>query len=85
MIYKICIFSALFISVLTGYSYDSLKIVQRADSLFIIHEVESGETVYSLAKRYRITVENLIRQNGLKNNTLDIGQILEMNYKREIW
>ena len=70
---------------LTGHAYDSLKVQQRADSLFIIHEVESGETVYSLAQRYHITADELIRQNGLKGNTLDIGQVLEIYYEKEAW
>ena len=85
MIYRIYIFSGLLISVLTGHSYDSLKIVQRSDSLFIIHKVESGETVYSLAKRYRILVENLIHHNDLKNSDLDIGQILEIYFEKTVW
>jgi len=85
MIYKACLFYALFLSALTCHAYDSLSVIQRADSLFIIHEVETGETVYSLAKRYHITPDHLIRQNGLKSNTLDIGQVLEMHYEKEAW
>ena len=85
MIYKACLFYVLFLSALTCHAYDSLSVIQRADSLFIIHEVESGETVYSLAKRYHITPDHLIRQNGLKSNTLDIGQVLEMHYEKEAW
>ncbi len=85
MIYRTYLFSALFLSAFIGHSYDSLKIVQRADSLFIIHMVENGETVYSLAKRYRMTVENIVGQNGLKSNILDIGQILEIFYRKESW
>ena len=65
--------------------HDSLKIQQRADSLLIIHEVESGETVYSLAQRYHVTADELIRQNGLKGNALDIGQVLEIYYEKEAW
>ena len=85
MIYKAYLLCALLLSVLAGYSNDSLNVVQRADSLFIIHEVESGETVYSLAKRYHVTVENLVRQNRLKNSVLDIGQVLEIYYEKKVW
>ena len=83
MIYRASFFCGLLISVLTGYSYDSLDLVERADSLFIIHEVENGETVYSLAKRYHTTVNNLILQNSLKNSNLNIGQLLEIHFKKE--
>ena len=85
MIYRGCIFCVLSVMALGGYAYDSLKVRQRADSLFIIHQAEGGETVYSLAQRYHITVDNLIRQNGLKGNTLDIGQVLEIYYEKEAW
>jgi len=85
MIYKVCFFCVFLASMLTGHSYDSLKIQQRADSLLIIHEVESGETVYSLAQRYHVTADELIRQNGFKGNALDIGQVLEIYYEKEAW
>ena len=85
MIYKVCFFCVFLASMLTGHSYDSLKIQQRADSLLIIHEVESGETIYSLAQRYHVTADELIRQNGLKGNALDIGQVLEIYYEKEAW
>ena len=85
MIYKVCFFCVFLVSMLTGHSYDSLNIQQRADSLLIIHEVESGETVYSLAQRYHVTADEFIRQNGLKGNALDIGQVLEIYYEKEAW
>jgi len=85
MIYKVCFFCVFLASMLTGHSYDSLNIQQRADSLLIIHQVESGETVYSLAQRYHVTADELIRQNGLKGNALDIGQVLEIYFEKEAW
>ena len=84
MIYRVCFFCVLLVSMLTGHSYDSLNVLQRADSLFIIHEVKSGETVYSLAKKYHITSDDLIRQNSLKSNALDIGQVLEIQYNKDL-
>ena len=84
MIYRVCVFCVLFVTALSGHAYDSLNVLQRADSLFIIHEVESGETVYSLAKKYHITSDDLIRQNGLKSNALDIGQVLEIQYNKDL-
>ncbi|WP_299113776.1 LysM peptidoglycan-binding domain-containing protein [uncultured Winogradskyella sp.] len=40
------------------------------------HIVERGETLYSLAKRYVLTVNELKQQNGLMSNTIKIGQKL---------
>ncbi|MCK0130618.1 glucosaminidase domain-containing protein [Flavobacteriaceae bacterium F08102] len=38
--------------------------------------VQKGDTLYSLSKKYNLTVERLKWLNGLKSNTLEIGQKL---------
>lgn len=43
----------------------------------IIHKVKKGESLYSISKKYNITVDKLKRINGLKKNTLHVGQILK--------
>ena len=40
------------------------------------HKVKAGETLYSIAKSMGVSVEELKKANGLKGNTLSIGQIL---------
>lgn len=40
------------------------------------HEVVQGDTLYSLSRRYKTTVEELKRLNRLKSNNIDIGQVL---------
>ena len=40
------------------------------------HIVEAGETLYSLSQRFRISIEDLKRLNGLVTNELSIGQEL---------
>jgi len=40
------------------------------------HEVVKGDTMYSLSKRYNMTIEELQRLNGMRNNDLKLGQIL---------
>jgi outer membrane protein OmpA-like peptidoglycan-associated protein len=40
------------------------------------HTVKVGETLYSIATKYGITVERLKKMNGLTNNTLIINQVL---------
>ncbi|CCQ11480.1 N-acetylmuramoyl-L-alanine amidase [Pseudoalteromonas luteoviolacea B = ATCC 29581] len=55
-----------------------------ADSLFaslknespIKHQVKPGESLSLLANRYRVSVDSLKRANGLKTDTLFVGQIL---------
>lgn len=43
-----------------------------------IHEVQQGDTLYSISKKYNLTVEELKRKNNLSENTLSIGQKLKI-------
>lgn len=43
-----------------------------------IHRVKKGDTLYSLSKRYGVTVDNLMKINNLNNNKLSIGQTLKI-------
>ncbi|MBK7173942.1 MAG: LysM peptidoglycan-binding domain-containing protein [Bacteroidales bacterium] len=43
------------------------------------HEVNPGETLYSLASRYGITVEELKEFNDLRGNQLEVGQVLRVS------
>ncbi|MDP5157050.1 MAG: glucosaminidase domain-containing protein [Flaviramulus sp.] len=43
---------------------------------FISYTVSKGDTLYSISKRYNITVKELQTINSLKDTTLSIGQIL---------
>ena len=42
----------------------------------VIHKVKSGETLSSIASKHRTTVANIKRWNGLKSNTIHVGQRL---------
>ncbi|MEO8253014.1 MAG: glucosaminidase domain-containing protein [Flavobacterium sp.] len=43
------------------------------------YEVQKGDTLYSISKKYNILVEDLKRKNKLSDNTLSIGQRLKVN------
>ena len=44
------------------------------------HTVEKGDTLYSLSKKYNISVENLKKLNNLDENSgIQIGQVLLVN------
>lgn len=43
------------------------------------YTVKSGDTLWSIAKKYNITVDELKKLNNLTSNTLSIGQILRVN------
>lgn len=46
-----------------------------------IHTVETGETLYSIAKKYNMPVDELKSINNLTSNDLRIGQKLQLNKK----
>ena len=43
-----------------------------------VHIVSKGQTLYSISKKYKITVSQLRAWNGLRSNTIRIGQKLEI-------
>ncbi|MDX5321486.1 MAG: LysM peptidoglycan-binding domain-containing protein, partial [Bacteroidota bacterium] len=42
------------------------------------HKVEAGDTLYSLSRKYQISIEQLKELNGLVSNALSIGQVLKL-------
>ncbi|MGM0945563.1 MAG: LysM peptidoglycan-binding domain-containing protein [Bacteroidota bacterium] len=45
---------------------------------WISHEVQSGETLFSLSNRYNAKVEDLINWNALSSNNLRVGQVIKV-------
>ncbi|MEY8848054.1 glucosaminidase domain-containing protein [Psychroserpens sp. XS_ASV72] len=45
----------------------------------LTHIVVKGDTLYSLSRKYNLTVEQLKSLNNLKTNDLSIGQVLKLN------
>tara|TARA_B110000263_G_C15259905_1_gene488340 strand:- start:221 stop:796 length:576 start_codon:yes stop_codon:yes gene_type:complete len=43
---------------------------------FKIHNVKTGDTLYSISKKYQITLEELISENDLNDNNIFVGQEL---------
>ena len=69
------------------YKYDSkkgAKIVknEKIDTVISknkknnIHRVEVGDTLYSIARKYSISVDDIVKENKLENNTIYKGQEL---------
>ena len=63
--------------------YDAMVLGSRSvsremdePSKSISHKVIKGDTLYSLSKRYGLSVDDIKRLNNLKNNNLSLGQIL---------
>ena len=50
---------------------------------YINYTVKKGDSLYSIAKKYGITTDTIIKDNALKNNLLSIGQNLKIRTKEE--
>ena len=42
----------------------------------VVHNVVPGETLFSISKKYGVSVESVMKENGLKGNDLSVGQSL---------
>ncbi len=53
---------------------------QQPDSAQIAtYAVQAGDTLYSISRRFNLTVETLKKYNGIADNTISIGQILYLH------
>lgn len=66
-------------------NYDSQvlgkKIVsqQPDDSKIATYSVQPGDTLYSISRRFNLTVETLMKYNGLTDNNIAVGQTLYLH------
>ena len=53
---------------------------QKAKPRTSIHKVQKGETLSTIARKYKTSIKELCRQNGItEKSTLRIGQILKLS------
>ncbi len=45
----------------------------------IFHEVEPGDTLYSISRKYGVTVEHLMEMNGMDNYNISVGDKLKVD------
>lgn len=56
--------------------------IEFTDSI-IEYTVQRGETLYSISKRFMVTVEALVQDNEIKGNAISPGQVLIIKLKKE--
>jgi len=59
--------------IILGNDYQIVEVESEKE-----HKVSKGDTLYSISKKYGLTVSELQKLNNLKDNTLSIGQILKL-------
>jgi len=55
---------------------------EEGSSTQVTHTVQPKETLYAIAKKYDVTVEELMQWNGLQATNLKVGQQLKIHIKR---
>ena len=62
-----------------------LKIPNNGNSSTTTYTVQKGDTLYSIARRFNTTADNLRKTNQLTSNTLSIGQTLKISENRDMF
>ncbi len=55
------------------------SIANQDDTQIKTYTVQQGDTLYSIARRFNMTVETLKEYNGLQSNMISIGQVLYLH------
>lgn len=59
---------------------DSLRMEMRDGKQYIIHRVESGETMYGISRRYKADISAIVAANNLGSQSLNLGQVIAIPY-----
>ena len=69
------------ISLIERYDLHKFDNVSLDETVYMVnetHTVEKGDTLYSISKKYNLTVKELQEMNGLKDTNISIGQVLRV-------
>lgn len=58
--------------------------IQSAENASTKHKVTAGESLYSISKKYNISIDELKDFNGLTSNSIKPGQTLKIDSKSEV-
>lgn len=63
------------------YRFDKRRFSKKSNKTSKIssYKVKKGDTLYSISKKYEISVKDLVKNNNLKNNIIYLGQKLKIN------
>ena len=62
-------------------SADSLRLETIDGKAYVIHQIDQGETLYSISKRYRASMDAIADANPAVLNGLEEGMIIKVPYK----
>lgn len=56
-----------------------ISVSEPDDSKIATYSVKPGDTLYSISRKFNLTVETLKKYNGMSNNDISIGQVLYLH------
>jgi LysM repeat protein/ABC-type branched-subunit amino acid transport system substrate-binding protein len=71
------------VAVIGHGQYNADTVVVNGNS-YVMHTVEKGQTLFSLAKYYNSTVDDLVAQNPEAESGLRIGQVLKIKIEAQV-
>ena len=62
------------------FSEEKVKVLkgQATNTGFVVHKIRSGESLSTIARRYRVTITDLKRWNNLRSNNIVAGKTLKI-------
>ncbi|MCS7073826.1 MAG: LysM peptidoglycan-binding domain-containing protein, partial [Bacteroidia bacterium] len=63
---------------LVSFPLDSLGLKVENGRVFILHEVDPGETLFAISQRYKVSIEDIRQYNNGLNWSIQTGQILKI-------
>ena len=65
----------------TAFSYNRSKLKSTIPSSKLIkyHDIKSGETIFSIAKKYDLDISNLVEANNISDNNIKVGSKILIN------
>lgn len=59
---------------------DSVGLERRGDKVYIVHRVETKETLFGISRRYKVPMSQILEVNPDAKKGLDIGQLILIPY-----
>lgn len=63
--------------------YDSVGVSEVNSRLYIIHQVEQGETLYSISRKYGVSVDDILKANPGMGKNLKIDMTIFIPYSQQ--
>jgi len=85
MRYILIIFFSGFLSLVQAgtFSQDSIGLEEVNGQKFILHKVEMSETLYSVSRKYNVSIYKIIESNPPTEFGLEVGQVIKIPYEKE--